>query len=87
MTNACCGGHMHSAAGSLHECQGLGATAYPGQIRPLANRDPSPNPTPLSKLPQFWREHNPEAVAVAEATGMDPSEPATAFVCQVRALL
>ena len=31
---------------------------------------------------QFWRQQNPEAVDVAEATGMESSDPATAFVCQ-----
>lgn len=30
----------------------------------------------------YWREHNPEAVAVVEATGMGPGDPATAFICQ-----
>jgi hypothetical protein len=31
----------------------------------------------------FWRRHNPEALAVVEVTGMEAGEPATAFICQV----
>lgn len=34
------------------------------------------------ELMKFWREHNPEAVALAEATGMTAEDPATAFICQ-----
>jgi len=30
----------------------------------------------------FWKEQNPEAVSIAEATGMTVNEPATAFICQ-----
>ena len=31
---------------------------------------------------EFWKKHNPEAVSIAEATGMTIDEPATAFICQ-----
>jgi uncharacterized protein YyaL (SSP411 family) len=30
----------------------------------------------------FWRAHNPEAVAMAEGSGMTVDDPATAFICQ-----
>ena len=30
----------------------------------------------------FWRERNPEVVAIAEMSGMTVDEPATAFICQ-----
>ncbi|PSC70426.1 spermatogenesis-associated 20 isoform B [Micractinium conductrix] len=35
-----------------------------------------------SELTEFWRRRNPEALAVAEHTGFEAGEPATAFVCQ-----
>jgi hypothetical protein len=31
---------------------------------------------------EFWRELNPEALAVAEASGVGPGDAATAFICQ-----
>lgn len=31
---------------------------------------------------RWWRAHNPEAVALAEHSGMTADDPATAFVCQ-----
>lgn len=33
-------------------------------------------------LMNFWKQQNPEAVSIAEATGMTVNEPATAFICQ-----
>jgi uncharacterized protein YyaL (SSP411 family) len=31
---------------------------------------------------KWWQKHNPEVVALAEATGMTADDPATAFICQ-----
>jgi uncharacterized protein YyaL (SSP411 family) len=35
-----------------------------------------------SKEVRFWKERNPEALALAEATGLAAQDPATAFICQ-----
>jgi hypothetical protein len=32
---------------------------------------------------EFWRGHNPGALAMVEGSGMKSGDPATAFICQV----
>ena len=51
---------------------------FPYADKVVIHLDPSD-----SELTEFWRRRNPEALAVAEHTGFEAGEPATAFVCQV----
>ena len=38
-----------------------------------------------AELMEFWRARNPEALAVVDVMELKPGDPATAFICQVRA--